>query len=450
MAQDNSGINNIAGIECNLHYLTGSELKKIFAGISIFAAALMIFGPKTNYPSSSRYQSSYSREAMQFKEDYFSSEALPNGFKNPKTDLENVILKEYGKDPALIYAILENESTWRQYAVSPKNAAGVGQLLVSTANRFGKKRGYLEIKYPIKVNGKKYTEDNPITDPKYDWRFDPIKCATISMDYINDLEKMFNDKNFVVAAYNHGEDNVKEDMQKAGSNKFDKVFPYLPTETQHFVRKVAKSRNLYNMTMPIPEGYKFELSSEFGTRYGKPHEGIDLAAEKGTPVVSPVDGKVINYNEDGYGRRVWIEDEFGTRYVLGHLSKTQLEPGQEVKRGQLCGNVGSTGNSTGNHLHFGVYALNNGNYSSGEYTPINSTRYLLKSAALIENTSDAVAYKNGRNNQNGKNMKNDFKQELASYKKYDKPQAGGSYGSYAGRNRNNLGSYSSYASRNRN
>lgn len=90
-------------------------------------------------------------------------------------------------------------------------------------------------------------------------------------------------------------------------------------------------------------------------RYIK-HDGIDLGANKGTPVYAPGDGIVIKDKDRGYGygKQILIDHGFGyvTRYA--HLNAIGVEIGQEVKRGEVIGEVGNTGRSTGPHLHYEV------------------------------------------------------------------------------------------------
>jgi len=105
------------------------------------------------------------------------------------------------------------------------------------------------------------------------------------------------------------------------------------------------------------------ISSRFGKRVdpvtkrrGADHKGIDIAAPAGTPVYASADGTVnrAEFVKSGYGNLIVIEhaDDMATYY--GHLSKFQTQKGKRVKKGELIGNVGSTGKSTGPHLHFEV------------------------------------------------------------------------------------------------
>jgi murein DD-endopeptidase MepM/ murein hydrolase activator NlpD len=105
-----------------------------------------------------------------------------------------------------------------------------------------------------------------------------------------------------------------------------------------------------------------ESTDSFGVR-GNPfgggasefHPGQDIAAPRGTPVVAPADGTVVKAEwQNGYGQTVVIDHGNGLTTRYGHLSKIEVEAGQEVKRGEELGLVGSTGRSTGPHLHYEV------------------------------------------------------------------------------------------------
>jgi murein DD-endopeptidase MepM/ murein hydrolase activator NlpD len=105
-----------------------------------------------------------------------------------------------------------------------------------------------------------------------------------------------------------------------------------------------------------------EFTSGFGVRsdpfrHGAAmHPGIDLAAPYGTPVYATADGTVLRagWNNGGYGNLVEIDHGRGIMTRYGHMSKVIVAEGQHVTRGQQVGFVGSTGRSTGNHLHYEV------------------------------------------------------------------------------------------------
>lgn len=125
------------------------------------------------------------------------------------------------------------------------------------------------------------------------------------------------------------------------------------------------------MKLEFPLEKKFPLGSGFGPRGalagGKikahNHKGQDIAAPTGTKVKSVADGIVVRSSPveqgGGYGNFIVIKhDDFYSAY--GHLSKREVNKGDKVKKGELIGLVGSTGQSTGPHLHFEIRKTENG------------------------------------------------------------------------------------------
>ncbi len=97
------------------------------------------------------------------------------------------------------------------------------------------------------------------------------------------------------------------------------------------------------------------LTSAFGPRNNAFHHGIDLAATTGTPIRAAREGTVATSQWLGdYGRAVIIAHAEGTRTLYGHASKLLVKKGEKVKAGQIIAQVGSTGRSTGPHLHFEI------------------------------------------------------------------------------------------------
>ncbi len=97
------------------------------------------------------------------------------------------------------------------------------------------------------------------------------------------------------------------------------------------------------------------LTSTYGMRWGRMHEGIDIGAPQGTPIYAAASGTVIYAGwEGGYGNLTVIDHGNGLATAYGHQSQLAVSTGQTVTRGQVIGYVGSTGHSTGPHLHFEV------------------------------------------------------------------------------------------------
>lgn len=110
------------------------------------------------------------------------------------------------------------------------------------------------------------------------------------------------------------------------------------------------------------------ISSGFGTRWGKMHKGIDIAASFGATINAALDG-TVTYSawEDGYGNVIKIDHYGGIETTYAHCSVINVKRGEVVKKGMKIGEVGSTGHSTGPHLHFEVR-------ENGE--PINPEKYI--------------------------------------------------------------------------
>ncbi|EMF0220625.1 peptidoglycan DD-metalloendopeptidase family protein [Enterococcus hirae] len=97
----------------------------------------------------------------------------------------------------------------------------------------------------------------------------------------------------------------------------------------------------------------YTISSPFGNRGGEFHRGIDFAAPQGEPIYASKAGTVIKAEfHPSWGNYVAIEHEDGTTALYAHQQEYQVKVGDKVKQGQIIGYVGSTGNSTGSHLHF--------------------------------------------------------------------------------------------------
>ncbi len=96
------------------------------------------------------------------------------------------------------------------------------------------------------------------------------------------------------------------------------------------------------------------IRSRYGPRRGRAHQGVDLALKTGEPIYATFSGRVriSQYNRGGYGNLVIIRHDNGLETYYGHLSERLVQPNQWVEAGQVIGLGGSTGRSTGPHLHF--------------------------------------------------------------------------------------------------
>lgn len=123
---------------------------------------------------------------------------------------------------------------------------------------------------------------------------------------------------------------------------------------------------VHNRLASLPETYKINLrhfcmpttsrvvTSNFGARWGRRHEGLDIKVYTGDTIRAAFSGKVrvVKYNANGYGKYVVIRHGNGLETVYGHLSRQLVRENQEVRAGDVIGLGGNTGRSTGSHLHF--------------------------------------------------------------------------------------------------
>ncbi len=134
-------------------------------------------------------------------------------------------------------------------------------------------------------------------------------------------------------------------------------------EKSEIIKNNKNVLNYYPTISPIKTKDFINITSGFGWRnhpiYHKPifHEGIDISAKRGTQVFASASGRVegLLYSRFGYGNRVVIKHSYGYETLYAHLGSINVKKGQYVKKGQLIGTVGSTGLSTGPHLHYEVH-----------------------------------------------------------------------------------------------
>lgn len=129
---------------------------------------------------------------------------------------------------------------------------------------------------------------------------------------------------------------------------------------------------------PVEGGY---ISSGFGVRRDpftkrvEPHAGVDICQERGTPIMATAGGQVIYVGRYySYGKFIVIDHGFGYQTAYGHLNDFAVRQGQYVTKGQVIGSVGSTGRSTGCHVHYEVRV--NGR-------PVDPTDYFFEDVATL-------------------------------------------------------------------
>lgn len=193
-----------------------------------------------------------------------------------------------------------------------------------------------------------------------------------------DMEKQEKEKEVLIASYNEAIHELDEELEALESinEEQEKMLIALAAEVSKLETEKKKITTPYSggkLAMPIDSGYR--ITSKFGSRVHPitkkthVHSGIDFGAPSGTPIYAAEGGVVLVSQYWGsYGNAVAIDHGNGLWTIYGHIRNGGLlvSKGDTVKRGQKIAEVGSTGNSTGPHLHFEVrkneVAVNPGSY----------------------------------------------------------------------------------------
>ena len=138
---------------------------------------------------------------------------------------------------------------------------------------------------------------------------------------------------------------------------------------------------LLKLDLPVTDG---NLSSPFGWRWGRLHQGMDFSAPYGSPIRAAQDGKVVSSGWDaGYGYMVTIEHTPGIETRYAHCSTALVGVGQSVRRGQMIARIGTTGHATGPHVHFELLVRD---------VNVNPARYLAQTPPRSEMASAITAH----------------------------------------------------------
>lgn len=152
-------------------------------------------------------------------------------------------------------------------------------------------------------------------------------------------------------------------------SRMDNLSKQLVVQSKSFDEVVKMARNKENLLASIPAIQPIAnkdlktMTSGFGYRIhpiyktSKMHQGMDFAAPTGAPIYATGEGKilVVESSHRGYGNHIVINHGYGYETLYAHLSSFSCRPGQVVKRGDIIGYVGSTGQSTAPHLHYEVH-----------------------------------------------------------------------------------------------
>ena len=171
------------------------------------------------------------------------------------------------------------------------------------------------------------------------------------------------------------------------SEKVDQISKqlYIQSKSYDEIIELAKSKEKMLAALPaiqpvsnknlsrMASGYGWRIHPIYKTR--KLHTGMDFSAKSGTPIYATGDGKIlaVKKSRKGYGNHVIIDHSYGYKTLYAHMKRSIVHKGQDVKRGEVIGYVGSTGTSVGPHLHYEVIKdgkkINPVNFYYNDLTP---------------------------------------------------------------------------------
>ena len=177
----------------------------------------------------------------------------------------------------------------------------------------------------------------------------PQTQAIDTLDTVNEYVKvaLYSDNTWQyikLKGYVADQDIFKTHWETTSPNPYQKTLEELPSVWSIWM---VDSLDQYH----VP--YKGSVYSKYGVRRGRPHQGVDIPLSTGDPVYATFTGQVrVSRFSKGYGNLVVIRHENGLETFYGHLSERKVEVGEWVNAGQIIGLGGSTGRSSGPHLHF--------------------------------------------------------------------------------------------------
>lgn len=185
-----------------------------------------------------------------------------------------------------------------------------------------------------------------------------------------DAEALLAEKQAIIEAIENNEKIVAEKLEasRGALEILENQEAAIERESNKIESEIKKLQEMYNQQtqnysgLIWPSRSSKKISSYYGMRlhpiyhYWKMHTGIDIGASYGTDILSSADGVVtsVRYNEGGYGWYIVVYHGDGISTLYAHCSKVIAKEGQSVKQGQVIALVGSTGASTGPHIHYEV------------------------------------------------------------------------------------------------
>ena len=383
----------------------GLKLKKLLTQLVIFFIVIVTFFLLIQTRNNEKYENFGNTEII-YEKNEFNNELIKKRVKQAYPSLKvkvksgdtlEKILKKIGFDNQEVFEVIEETKK----IFDPRNLIIGKEITIKYENKEKNNKNINSIFIPLEFNKNFYLEkinENfvaKITSKKIQKRLvkkngfisdslylsglragidkkainEMIAIFSFSVDFQRDIWR--NDKFQILyeeefIKYNKANKNLRKilyaslELQSLGSLKLFR-FEADNGKIEYFDENGKSAKKLL-MKTPI-DGAR--LSSGFGMRkhpirgYMKKHQGVDFAAPKGTPIYAAGDGVIeMKQRYKGYGKYIRIRHANNFKTAYAHMSKYNKIPGGRVKQGQIIGYVGSTGNSTGPHLHYEVIKNN--------------------------------------------------------------------------------------------
>ncbi|MBC2580942.1 peptidoglycan DD-metalloendopeptidase family protein [Clostridium sp. DJ247] len=298
-------------------------------GITIFVLGQYIYFNK--YSAYEVYINGKPLAYVKNKEDFYKAKS------SIEIDLQkrfgNIILKDniMFNNVVIKNKYLNNENSLKSIIINNSNTVVLGALMKSDGKKIAVLANEDEMKKVLDSIKKDYEKNNKNTEYRLKSHITYVKDY-FKINEINTINEAIknggNPKNILISFYNDNEVNQK------------------------YNQKLSRSAAITNFMFSPAIGI---ITSPFGIRWGKMHNGIDIGSSMGQSIFAAMDGKVSCTEwEDGYGNVIKIDHGEGVQTLYAHCSSIDVKVGQYVKRGEKIGEVGSTGRSTGPHVHFEV------------------------------------------------------------------------------------------------
>lgn len=311
------------------------------------AYEVTIAGEKIGFIAS---KEAFESEINEFINDTTGNVAFVEVVDEPEYEYKLIGREQKTTEEQILSSVKANaDITYKTYAIS---VDGEKKAIVSSEDEANK----------VIATVKENTKEGVNLDFGINVEYSSKLACNSSEEALNELNKVKDQK---VEEYNVAQRKAAQEAAQKAAQAASSFGSYVPTTT------LATAGDIGNLHLKAPVSGM--ISSRFGDRSGVrryTHTGTDIAAPMGTAVTAAAAGTVAQAGWNGsYGNCIIINHANGVQTWYAHLSKMNVSVGQQVDTSTIIGNVGSTGNSTGPHLHLEIRI--NG-------APVNPQNYLYK------------------------------------------------------------------------